>query len=237
MKMFEMLEELTKQLGEEHPQVKQNWDTFFKLASPYLKFDGTPSLKSLKFDTRTIRERLHISAPPSIDYSFINSDFTRNQLQVDNLRMENAKLDITEKNETVRFYGFCTHAFCQVEDMLNYYYHLKFPKIKDLVKHISGIHGIKFTPTGSEQNVSDITTSTKIFAFGKTHFNTTGDYTGATLNSIRLVRNEGAHRCSVIVNATGESQLKKFLNYKSYDNVRSAVKKVAAKIQEELSKK
>ena len=64
---------------------------------------------SVQKDVKAIREALDIRANYSISYDFIRQQRLRDQLTIDNLRMENAALKLTEK-EQYRFYVFCVNA-------------------------------------------------------------------------------------------------------------------------------
>lgn len=225
MKMFEMLEELTKQLGEEHPQVKQNWDTFFKLASPYLKFDGTPSLRSIKFDTNTTRQLLGFQATPSISFTFIENLNVRMQLQLDNVNMEglcsNPKEIEKRTDDLARFKEFCTYACYQVEELLNYYFVTNEQAYQKLVNSsVEKDKRFQIKPSDSEEktrekeknkqrtkkrllssvsNVSIIQLSDKISEFVQKHYSGPEFFEKRELlHSVRKIRNEELHRCSVI---------------------------------------
>ena len=70
-------------------------------------------------DVAAIREALEIRANKSISYDFVKEQRLRDQLIIDNLRMENAALDL-KKDEHERFYIFCINAFYQLENIINY---------------------------------------------------------------------------------------------------------------------
>ena len=91
---------------------------------------------SVSNDVHFIREALGIKADNSISYDFIlnkGNQRLRDQLLIDNLRMENAALNLKDK-EQERFYVFCVNAFYQIENVVNFYLHVKYPKITDLLK-------------------------------------------------------------------------------------------------------
>ena len=70
-------------------------------------------------EIRRIREILEIRAENSISYDFIAISLIRERLILDNLRMENAAMDLTLKN---RFVVFCVNAFYQIEALINYFF-------------------------------------------------------------------------------------------------------------------
>ena len=94
-----------------------------------------PILTSVSSDVSAIRSALEIRATESLKYSFVKVQRLRDQLIIDNLRMENAALNLQEK-ESDRFYIFCVNAFYQLENIINYYYHISYPNIDDLLTTI-----------------------------------------------------------------------------------------------------
>lgn len=193
-------------------------------------------------DIRDIRESMHLSGYRSVDYSFIEEDIVRAQLEVDNLRMEDAAKSIKLEEEE-RFYSFCVNAFFQIENLLNYYFAKAFPDIHDLVKFVeekSGQYKHKEDKNGKmkERTVGDIEVVYKIFAFGSTFFPSTPsapDFTFKILNGLRNVRNEGFHRCQIAAKE-GTSDLAKFFHEHDYSSVRATLKKTAGLIKEDLAK-
>ena len=73
---------------------------------------------SIQDDVTAIRRALEIRANNSISYDFINQQRLRDQLIIDNLRMENAALNL-QISEAERFYSFCVNAFYQVENIIS----------------------------------------------------------------------------------------------------------------------
>ena len=59
-----------------------------------------------------------------IDFLFIKNLNVRKRLVGDNLKMERILLDSVHTDDQ-RFISFCTVAFHQIENLLNYYYHFK----------------------------------------------------------------------------------------------------------------
>ena len=90
-------------------------------------FGTTPSStsfvsKNIADDVSAIREALEIRAQNSITYDFVKNQRVRDQLIIDNLRMENSAINLRQ-DEHRRFYLFCVNAFYQIENLLNYYFH------------------------------------------------------------------------------------------------------------------
>jgi len=204
-------------------------------------------LLPIKADTEAIRKHLEIRANVSIDYDFVKNDRVKKQLIKDNLRMENIRLNVT-KDELTRFYEFCINAFYQLEELLNYYYFLKFQDnsngLYDFLINNNTNYKIlnnddetikskkeKKQKELKEKSLSFITVADKITAFSFGFFDIkTGNYSGSTMNSLRLLRNEDLHRCSVIEKNRDE-KLNKFLFYKNYDAIRYAIQNTAQVIK------
>jgi hypothetical protein len=177
-----------------------------------------------------IKEFLEINCNQSINYNFIENNFLRNQLEIDNLRMENCCLDLKEKNEEERFYNFCVNAFYQVENLINYHFFMMYPVFEDLLIHIET--ATKFVRS-KEKNLGEIPISSKIFAYGKSYFNQEKDYTGQTLLNLSKVRNNSLHRCTIIKNNESEdSNLFKFFKHNTFSTVRNTLQKFVASIKE-----
>ena len=193
-------------------------------------------------DIKEIRATLQIRGQNTISYAFITNTVLRNQLLVDNLRMENYALDLQTIDETERFYYFCVNAFYQVENLLNYYFYVRYSGIDSLLAHLEEATSkipYPFKRSGKEKNVGDIVVNTKLFVFCKDFFpfdeNST-DYTYKTLNQLKNVRNEGLHRCDVIKKNQKED-LYNFFKNQDFNTIRTLLKKVTAKIEEELNSK
>ena len=179
---------------------------------------------SIQDDVTAIRRALEIRANNSISYDFINQQRLRDQLIIDNLRMENAALNL-QISEAERFYSFCVNAFYQVENIINYFYHKSYPNIKDLVETIvsatknDGNGKYAYKPTDKEETVGDIAIASKLNAFCNTFF--PDDKIKISLSNLRQVRNEGEHRCMVIISSQEkENSLYKFFKYNSINDVR-----------------
>lgn len=206
------------------------------------RFGVSTSVQSIAIDIKAIRDALHIKGNNSLHYDYIPNLSLRNQLLVDNLRMENYALDFQTIDETERFYYFCVNAFYQVENLLNYYFYVTYPKLDDLLTHIelyTKSSRYPFNRTGKEQSVGDIVLEKKIYAFCDEFFSFTPenrDFTMKTLSELRLVRNEGLHRCDIIKKDKNE-KLYNFFKYQNFNSIRNLLKKVSAKIEEEIKTK
>lgn len=194
-----------------------------------------PILTSVSSDVTAIRSALEIRATESLKYNFVKVPRLRDQLIIDNLRMENAALNLQEK-ESDRFYIFCVNAFYQLENIINYYYHVMFPNVNDLLNEIEiatsrDPEEFQFKRKGNEKTVVDITVYYKITAICNSLF-TDNLQLKMTLNNLRKIRNEGEHRCQVIWERRDESNnLYQFLQTATFNSVRTALLKVVSTIE------
>ncbi|KIA89597.1 hypothetical protein [Kaistella jeonii] len=183
-----------------------------------------------------IRDALQIKGSPSVKYEFVTHNRLRDQLIIDNLRMENAALDLKEKDELERFFNFCVNAFFQIENLINYYYHIKYPNINDLLIHLEQIPGTVFRRNSKrpEKSVADIVIATKIYSFGVS-FKDSLNFNSYTLTTLNKIRNEGLHRCKVIErNSSLDLNIFKFFQKEDFSSIRTLLKNLVNKIEEEL---
>lgn len=189
-------------------------------------------------DISAIRSALEIRAKESLKYSFVRKQRLRDQLIIDNLRMENASLNLKEP-EADRFYVFCVNAFYQVENILNYFYYTSFPEIDALLKEIEDgtqneKNDFKFRRTGKEQNVGSIPVAHKLNAFFNTYLPEEGSLKWS-IGTLRQVRNEGEHRCDIIRQEKDDNNnLYKFFKSKTFNYVRIDLIKFVNAIEHKL---
>ena len=210
-----------KLLAEQNPEFYQEMQKLFgKTASAS---DVNMNLNIFS-DIAAIRSALEIRANASITYSFVQNPRLRDQLIIDNLRMENAALNLQDP-EADRFYVFCVNAFYQVENILNYFYHTVFPEVESLLKEIEDAtqdekNDFRFRRTGKEQNVGSIPIAHKLNAFFNSYLPEEGSLKWS-IGTLRQVRNEGEHRCDIIRQAKDENNnLYKFFKSKTFNYVR-----------------
>lgn len=186
-------------------------------------------------DVRLIREILEIRANCSINYNFVKNERTRDQLIIDNLRMENAILKSNTKEEN-RYYHFCVNAFYQIENIINYYLFTKYPIFEDLlifIKDNSREERFQYKRKEEDNNVSHIPIAYKLnavcnFLFPKDKFK-------LTLGNLRKVRNEGEHRCTIIFSEKNEKEtLYNLYKYNTTNDIRSHLNKLITSIKHDL---
>lgn len=200
------------------------------------------SQMSICDDVHAIRETLGIRANNSISYDFIlakGNQRLRDQLLMDNLRMENAALNLKEK-ELERFYSFCANAFYQIENVVNFYFYVMFPDIDNLLSFIENAtnvdkkYSFKRNANKEYKNVSDIGIADKLNAICNTLFPNDKNIK-ITYSQLRQVRNEGAHRCMVIVEEHDENNaLYRFFKYNTFNSIRIVLIKLVGTIKQEI---
>lgn len=200
------------------------------------------SRMSICDDVHAIRETLEIRANNNISYDFIlakGNQRLRDQLLIDNLRMENAALNLKEK-ELERFYSFCANAFYQIENVVNFYFYVMFPDIDNLLSfienatNVDGKYSFKRNANKEYKSVSDIEITYKLNAICTTLFPDDKNIK-ITYSQLRQVRNEGAHRCMVIVEEHDESNaLYRFFKYNTFNSIRIVLIKLVETIKQEI---
>lgn len=163
----------------------------------------------------------------------------RDQLLIDNLRMENAALNLKEK-ELERFYSFCANAFYQIENVVNFYFYVMFPNIDNLLSfienatNVDGKYSFKRNANKEYKSVSDIEITYKLNAICTTLFPDDKNIK-ITYSQLRQVRNEGTHRCMVIVKEHDESNaLYRFFKYNTFNSIRIVLIKLVGTIKQEI---
>lgn len=224
-----------KLLAEQNPEFNQTMQKLFgnTVSASVVNINST-----ITEDISAIRSALEIRANASLTYSFVRNQRLRDQLIIDNLRMENAALNLKEP-EADRFYVFCVNAFYQVENILNYFYYTSFPEIDALLKEIEDgtqneKNDFKFRRTGKEQNVGSIPVAHKLNAFFNTYLPEEGSLKWS-IGTLRQVRNEGEHRCDIIRQEKDDNNnLYKFFKSKTFNYVRIDLIKFVNAIEHKL---
>ena len=153
--------------------------------------------------------------------------------------MENAALNLKEK-ELERFYSFCANAFYQIENVVNFYFYVMFPDIDNLLSfienatNVDGKYSFKRNANKEYKSVSDIEITYKLNAICTTLFPDDKNIK-ITYSQLRQVRNEGAHRCMVIVEEHDENNaLYRFFKYNTFDSIRIVLIKLVETIKQEI---
>jgi hypothetical protein len=260
--MQQAIEAERQVLGENHQQVQLLQSKFDALwqrdfppvdtneANTQISSSEANELAKIRKDVQLIKERLHLHRGLSVDYSFVDDDNTRAQLQFDNLRMENNIYDLhKERQKNIEhFHDFCVSAFLQVEELINYYFVRRFPDFTHLLAHLDKQNKSNYTPTNTiiPTSIFQIPISRKLWAFGNEFFpyhnpnDSKPDHTFNNLQTLRLIRNESAHRCTIIKNenktqlSSDETKIRNFFEYNTPQTVRALLQRLAQKIADNL---
>ena len=234
----DQLTKLVQLIDEIAAMPEQEWfrDALQKRFSSAPTTNGIASddVTQIKEDTQKIKRYLSLEPELSIDYSYITNKLLKTRLEIDNLRMENVRYDLEEKDEIKRLYDFSINAFYQIENLINFYYYEKFRNPDDLFTHLENVEGSTFRRK-NERNVGDIAIVHKIYCFTKIHFEedyNSKDYTGLNIHHLRQIRNEGLHRCTRISRIENENPtLHKFLKYATFHTIHATLKTLNNKVK------
>jgi len=198
--------------------------TQFKKHQPYDKIDydfkevllGHLSfLKLIKGNENLSIKKLHSRynfLANSIDFSFIKEDSVRLKIEQDNQKMERIAFEHGE-NEEDKFISFCTSAFHQIENLLNFYYWKKFPVIDDLKKYMwennpgfqqrwKSFRKLEEVDRLKELNryktVRSFDINTLVYLFEKEFYFDQHKSYNKKITFLREIRNDDSHRCTVI---------------------------------------
>jgi hypothetical protein len=138
-----------------------------------------------------------IKATASISYDKIKIDWVKKRLVSDNLRMENVLYNINI-SDTERFHSFCSNAFFQIENLLNYYYYSKYTNFSDCISYFKS-KGTKFDDNRDPHKLSHIQSYSKLYCFeSEFYYDPKGiTFYDSQLDMIRQIRNLESHRCDV----------------------------------------
>jgi RNA-directed DNA polymerase len=131
------------------------------------------------------------------DFGFILNDNVRFQLEKDYSKMKRIKSDLNLSDEE-RFTDYCINAFFQIEELINHYFTKAMP-FKKLCTELISNTLINKGLLKNKRNVGSIEMAYKIYLFEKYFYYGKGSYYDSIITKIRLVRNEGLHRCSSII--------------------------------------
>ncbi|MBR4647319.1 MAG: hypothetical protein IKO75_09430 [Bacteroidales bacterium] len=211
-------------------------DSFAKELRKYLDemFPDNTSVadSAIKKDIKTIRETLEIRSDVSISYDFIQNRRLRDQLIIDNLRMENVLMD-TRMKSTDRFVDFCINAFYQIENIINYYFIKTYPQrsvLLDALEKATAEDGEFAFRRSDSKGEMYIPFVFKVNSFY--HLLLPNDKFHFTVTSLRKLRNLKLHRAS-FNEAFDESDFSSFFQYQNFDSIREGLKRIVNAVKEQ----
>ncbi len=182
-----------------------------------------------------------------ISFEQIDHEVVRQVLIRDNQKMEFIRLDNNLEGED-KFISFCTSAFHQIENLLNFYYWRKFPDVNDFKHYMfdnnknfrkeirrkskeKGIDDSEMLDLMPYTKISDFKIYTLVYLFEKEYYYNQKISYNHQITFLREVRNHGSHRSSMFpFNKQKKERLFKFLDERNYDKVRATIKDVLLKI-------
>ncbi|GAB4247168.1 MAG: hypothetical protein Kow0027_08770 [Saprospiraceae bacterium] len=153
-----------------------------------------------------------------LNYEMIKNENVRRQLIKDNKKMELILLDnIHSPND--KFISFCTSAFHQIENLLNYYYWKRFPNIESMKQFMldnnpafkkkwKTLDKLKWI-----KKISDFNIHLLVYLYEKEHYFDKGIYYNKEITLLREIRNDESHRCSIF-------ELDKQKIYSDYEKIK-----------------
>jgi RNA-directed DNA polymerase len=137
-----------------------------------------------------------------VEYEKIGNAKVKETLIRDNEKMERILLDSIHSSEG-KFISFCTSAFHQIENLVNYFYWTRFPKFEDLLiflldknpafkKRFKTLDGCK-----KFQHIGQLDINVLIYLFEKEFYFDKGIAYKQELTMLRDIRNDDSHRCIV----------------------------------------
>lgn len=138
-----------------------------------------------------------------LDYKSIEHLGVRNQLVKDNRKMELILLDQIHSSDD-KFISFCTSAFHQIENLLNYYYYLKYPDINDLKRFLLDNNPVfrdrwkNIERLSSFKRVRDFDINNLVYLYEKEFYFDRKIYYNQEITFLREIRNDDSHRCSIL---------------------------------------
>lgn len=153
-----------------------------------------------------------------LNYEMISHEKVRSQLVKDNLKMELILLDKIHSLDG-KFISFCTSAFHQIENLLNYYYWKRFSNIDDLKQFMLDNNPAfkkrwkSLDKLTGFQRIRDFDINLLVYLFEKEHYFDKGIYYNKEITFLREVRNDESHRCSIFF-------LDKQKIYDDYDKIK-----------------
>lgn len=155
-------------------------------------------------DNQTIKRlrKKYVFLNNLIDYSYVENDATRKKLSDDNIKMENIFFE--DENNNDNFIAFCTSAFHQIENLLNYYYWKKFPLFDNLInelllKNERFKKQYKTLEKAKERfsKIRDLDINVLVFLYEKEFFFDRKIFYNRHITMLREIRNDASHRCSI----------------------------------------
>lgn len=189
-----------KEFKKHQPPHKKNYD-FREVLLGHLSF-----LKLVKGNTKNVDQLLlkYYFLYHQINYNHITINNVKNRLIKDNIKMEKLLSDRSAPTDE-KFISFCTIAFHQIENLINYYYYRKYPVLENLLETL-----IKENPSFRSSNknldkaksrfkrIRDLNIHYLVYLYEKEFYFDKNLYYDKQITKLREIRNDESHRCEVI---------------------------------------
>jgi len=137
-----------------------------------------------------------------ISYDNITNDRVKLKLIRDNQKMEKILIDRVHETD-LKFIAFCTSAFHQIENLINYYYWVRFPIMTDLLQFL-----INENPSFAKRyktldkcknlkHIGMLNINVLVYLYEKEFYFDKKIHYKQELKMLRDIRNDDSHRCEV----------------------------------------
>ena len=225
------LEKLIELIKEVLKDPKNKW---FKeaLLADIFRLSDDPEDKSWIAKINMIEQYLSIDGFQVIDYSFIENERVRNQLICDNIEMSRHRLG--KRTGKVDFEEYCRFATLQIEEMLNYFYAVRFNNnLNGIITFIQNNFPASFEVKGGSLGSIPLWSKYEAFMVA-TGLKTTGKLHQVGNLLIKL-RNDGSHRNTLADSKDDEllreAEVRGFFGYVDFNRFTPAETKAYNKLQ------
>lgn len=164
-------------------------------------------IKNIKGDNNLMINKLFLKynfLNNQINYNFINNQTVKNKLIEDNIKMEKLILENDIKPDA-KFIEFCTLAFYQIENLINYFYTKRFSYFDELLQYLidnnenfkKNCRNLK-RAQNKFKKIKDIHIYYKIHLYEKEFYFDKKIYYEKDITKLRNIRNDSLHRCQII---------------------------------------
>jgi RNA-directed DNA polymerase len=182
-----------------YAEKEKGFPDFRRVLSGYIHFIGLVRGKNDELFNNLLLKFGYLNY--QIDYDFITHSGVKRKLIKDNKRMEMILLDKVHSPDD-KFISFCTAAFHQIENLINYFYWRRFPVTADLLQFLYN-NNDELKKKWKKQipnfdKISKLNISILIYAFEKEFYFDKGISYNKDLTLLREARNDDSHRCQVV---------------------------------------
>lgn len=167
-------------------------------------------------------------------YSFIENGSVKRRLIKDLKKMSETFHD-TNLTDEERFTEYCICAFFQIEELINYYL-TKIMSFEILIEELDRHTFFKKGNAKGKTDIGQIESVFKVYLFEKYFYYREGTYYDGIITKVRIVRNEGLHRCNILIkqkHIEGPNEMHSFLIQKTSDTIK--IEAIEERVRSQLS--